>query len=207
MNTSRRTTTMTFVLTDASQQVAGGNARLPIVAYGIAAAIALAGGWLIGGLILVAFKLALRVGAWHGCIWCVALLSGAAIVWSGLDSGVPTSEVSAQSRVLERRAIAILLSAPGLALSSAAHAESEPGLPSPLDALLGTQQWLNTQPLRPKDLARQSRPRKFLDLHLHQQFEGVAVCPSLGAEIQRSRACGHRRALTGIHFREKGRQY
>ena len=143
---------MTFVLTNASQQVAGGNARLPIVAYGIAAAIALAGGWLIGGLILVAFKLPLRLGAWHGCIWCVALLSGAAILWSGLDSGVLTSEVSAQSRVFERRAIAILVSAPGLALSSAAHAESDPGLPGPLGALLGTQEWLNTQPLRPKDL-------------------------------------------------------
>ena len=143
---------MISVATNAVQRVAGNEAWTLPTAYGMAAAVAFAGGWLAGGLILIVFKQMLRRDVTGVGFVYVALVLGTVIIWSGLDGGLLARESSADRQLLGQGVIATLLSAPGLALTSPAHAGSKPGLPGPLGALLGTRQWLNTQPLEPKDL-------------------------------------------------------
>jgi hypothetical protein len=53
---------------------------------------------------------------------------------------------------------------------------------------------------------RQSRPRRLLDVHLHQLAPHSAVHPRVGRGVQRTRAGRHRRAHTGILVRGKRRQ-
>ena len=44
----------------------------------------------------------------------------------------------------------------------------------------GATGWLNSEPLTPDGLARPGRPRRLLDLHLHQLAPDAAVPPGLG---------------------------
>ena len=66
--------------------------------------------------------------------------------------------------------------------------------------------WLNSPPLTAAGSARQSRPGRFLDLHLHQLAAHAALCPRVGREIQGSGAGGDRRARAGVRVREEHRQ-
>ena len=54
--------------------------------------------------------------------------------------------------------------------------------------------------------ARQGRPRRFLDLHLHQLAAHAALCSRLGREIPGQGSGGDRRPRAGVPIRKEPRQ-
>ncbi len=54
--------------------------------------------------------------------------------------------------------------------------------------------------------ARQGRPHRFLDLHLHQLAAHAALCPRLGREISRPGTGGDRRPRAGVRLRKRPEQ-
>ena len=75
-----------------------------------------------------------------------------------------------------------------------------------LASLERADEWLNSPPLTRGGSARQSRPHRFLDLHLHQLAAHASLCPRLGREIQGPRIGGDRRPLAGVRVRERTQQ-
>ena len=71
----------------------------------------------------------------------------------------------------------------------------------------GATGWLNSEPLTPEGLARTRRPRRLLDLHLHQLAADAAVRPRLGREVRGRRPDGRRRPHAGVRVRARRRQH
>jgi hypothetical protein len=75
-----------------------------------------------------------------------------------------------------------------------------------LPSLDGATAWLNSPPLTAEGLRGQGRPRRVLDLHLHQLAAHPALRPRLGREVPGPGAGGDRRAHAGVPVRARPRQ-
>jgi thiol-disulfide isomerase/thioredoxin len=83
----------------------------------------------------------------------LAAIAGVAMIWFGLNTNLFSQFSLPAMSMIEQRFFARLRNPPGPATRPAGHALTPPAeLSGPLLSLLGTQQWLNSPPLRPEDL-------------------------------------------------------
>jgi cytochrome c biogenesis protein CcdA/thiol-disulfide isomerase/thioredoxin len=139
-----------LILTGAALRGPSVESSLLLLTYGLGAATSLAVG-LAFGRRLLAGRLA-RWGESLRRILGAAVVTGAATIWLGLDTGLLAPLSSVSTNILEQDLIATVRDRPALETSMAAQAATEPALSAPLDSLFGAQSWLNTQPLHPEDL-------------------------------------------------------
>lgn len=139
-----------LILTGAALRGPSVKTSLLLLTYGLGAATSLAAGILFSGRLLAAARRSVRWSDGIHRVLGAAVVAGAATIWFGLDTGLLTRWSSDSTNILERGLITTMRNESPL--STAAHAATAPALSSPLRALLGAKQWLNTPPLRPEDL-------------------------------------------------------
>ena len=70
----------------------------------------------------------------------------------------------------------------------------------------GAAGWLNSEPLTADGLAREGRPRGFLDVHVHQLASHARLRPCVGGEVRGSGAGRRRRPYAGVPVRSGRRE-
>jgi thiol:disulfide interchange protein len=141
-----------LILTGAALRGPSLGTSLLLLVYGMGAATALAAGILLSGRALAVMKRSMPWGDRIRQVIGVAVVTGAATIWLGLDTGLLTRWSAATVTTLEQRLLDELRKEPALIMPSA-RAAPAPVVSGPLAALLTTRQWLNTPPLQPGDLA------------------------------------------------------
>lgn len=142
---------MGLVLTYAALRGPGVETSLLLLIYGLGAATSLGAGLLFGRRLLALVSRSRRRDGGVRRVLGAAVLAGAAMVWLGADAGLLTRLSSTGTNVLEQGLIAGLRHAPVPPARAAESATLSSALPSPLNSLFETRQWLNTQP-RPESL-------------------------------------------------------
>lgn len=142
---------MGLVLTYAALRGPGVETSLLLLIYGLGAATSLGAGLLFGRRLLALVSRSRRRDGGVRRVLGAAVLAGAAMVWLGADAGLLTRLSSTGTNVLEQGLIAGLRHAPVPPARAAESATPSSALPSPLNSLFETRQWLNTPP-RPEDL-------------------------------------------------------
>jgi hypothetical protein len=192
-----------LILTGAALRGASANTTLLLLAYAAGAATSLAAALLLGGRVFAAMKNSLGAGEWIRRGLGVAVLLGVVAIALGLDTGILTF----RSRAPQGSSRCSLdTTRPARQTKSVRVAGSDLPVEGVMPPLDGAVAWLNSPPLTHKSAARQGRAGRFLDLFLHQLPARAALCPRLGAKIQRSRPGGDRRACAGIRLRKGYRQ-
>jgi cytochrome c biogenesis protein CcdA/thiol-disulfide isomerase/thioredoxin len=140
-----------LILTTAALRGPSLETSLLLLVFGLGAASSLAAGVLLGGRLLAVIKRSIRWGDGLRRILGATVVAGAATIWLGLETGLPSQWSSVIASALEQDLIVELRKEPALIVQSA-RANPAPGLSAPLVSLLGVRQWLNTPPLQAKDL-------------------------------------------------------
>jgi thiol-disulfide isomerase/thioredoxin len=136
-----------LILTGAALRGPSIETSLFLLAYGLGAATSLAVGLFLGGRLLAVVKQLVPWGDGLRRVLGAAVVAGASTIWLGLDTGLLTRWSSVSTNTIEQDLIVTFRNEPASATGTAAHA-----LSSPLSSLFGSEQWLNTQPLRPQDI-------------------------------------------------------
>ena len=99
---------------------------------------------------------------------------------------------------------------PGL-VRSIAHRLAGDRVDLPVEGRLasfdGATGWLNSEPLTPEGLRGTGRPRRLLDLHLHQLDPHPSLRPGVGRQVRRRRPDRRRRPHPGVRLRAGHRQH
>jgi len=136
-----------LILTGAALNGPSAETALLLLTYALGAATSLAAVLLFGRRVVAGAGGGLRWGEGLKRLSGAAVIAGTAAVWSGLDLGLLTRLSSAGTTRIEDCLLTLLRG------GNAQAAEAQPvPLTGPLRALLGAQQWLNTQPLQASDL-------------------------------------------------------
>ena len=128
-----------LILTGAALRGPSVETSLLLLTYGLGAATSLAAGLLFGRRLLALVRQSAPWGDGLRRILGAAVVTGAATIWLGLDTGLLTRLSSIGTNMFEQHLIAALRHEPVLETS-------------PRDSLFGARQWLNTQPLHPEDV-------------------------------------------------------
>ena len=168
-----------------------------LAAYALGAATSLALATLAGGRVLAALKGSLGAGEWVRRALGAAVLAAVAAIALGFDTGALASWSTRGTQRLEQ---SLLDALPGgaPALRAAGELAGDGALPS----LDGATLWLNSPPLTRERAARQGRPRRLLDLLVHQLPARAAVREGVGRALPRPRARRARRARARVRVRE-----
>lgn len=141
-----------LVLTGAALHGPGIETSLLLLTYGLGAATSLAVGLFFGGRLLAIFKLSVRGSDGLKRVLGVAVVAGAALIWTGIDTGLLTRWSAARTNAIEQGLMTALNTEDALNMSAAMAADPAPVLSNSLASLLDAQQWLNTPPLHAGDL-------------------------------------------------------
>jgi len=141
-----------LILTTAALKGPSVHTSLLLLAYGLGAATSLAVGSLLGGRLFSIVKRSARWGDALHRILGAAVVAGASIIWLGSSNGLIAHLSSASVNMLEQDVTAAVNNARAGGIATVAYATEEPALSASLRSLLGARQWLNTQPLQPKDV-------------------------------------------------------
>lgn len=136
-----------LILTGAALNGPGVETAILLFTYGLGAASSLAAVLLFGRRLVTAVG-GVRWGEGLRRFSGAAVIAGTAAVWSGLDLGLLTRLSSASTTRVEECLLTLLRGNS----AQAAEAPTPAPLTGPLRALLGTKQWLNTEPLQAGDL-------------------------------------------------------
>ena len=173
-----------LILTGAAIQGPGARSSFLLLSFALGAATSLGIALFAGNKVFSAMKRSLSFEVWIRRALGVAVILGVVAIALGWDTNLLTKFSFVNTSKAEAHLINALGPAKPARTVNAAGSQIVLSDEGPMPELTGAVAWINSPPLTRDSLRGKVVADRFLDLFLHQLPARVAVCGSLGREIQ-----------------------